>query len=237
MGSPRSQALPPCIATPSRGQTPNSLSPSQSKQVGTAAQPGRATSPPRRPPWGRTLWGHLCPCDPGVPPRVPSLPWAAAGAGLAFLSGVGGPRGEGPAAPPSWGDRSWWGAAGAIAWARPEQGPPALVGACLGAAWAAWVCPLGCGGCLRGCVGVCPRGLCGGVSSVLCGGVSSGAVWGCVLGAAWGCPRGLCGGVSRGCRQKAHPRGHPCRDRHALPRPGTRSRVSGPRVPLWPQLS
>lgn len=80
--SARSQALPPCIATPSRGQTPNPLSPSQSKQVGTARQ-GPTSSP-----WG---WPALNAAGPGEEPSVcacvtqachpefplcPGLPWA-----------------------------------------------------------------------------------------------------------------------------------------------------------------
>lgn len=59
--SARSQALPPCIATPSRGQTPNPLSPSQSKQVGTARQ-GPMSSP-----WG---WPALNTAGPGEEPSV-----------------------------------------------------------------------------------------------------------------------------------------------------------------------
>lgn len=94
--SARSQALPPCIATPSRGQTPNPLSPSQSKQVGTARQ-GPASAPWGWPALNAAGPGEepcLCLCDPGVPPRVPSLPWAAAGAGLSFLClGWGRPEG------------------------------------------------------------------------------------------------------------------------------------------------
>lgn len=107
---PGSQALPACIATPSRGQTPNPLSPSQSKRVGTAAQPGRGTwlslglatppgcLPPGKNPPVASVCARVTRACPQSSLPAPGCP----GAGLLFLIWGGGPEGRAQRHPGHW---------------------------------------------------------------------------------------------------------------------------------------